>query len=167
MINRVLLVDFESADRDAGKASLTDMGCMVTSFGGNFESRMSAYGHKEAGKPFDAALINLFAFRDPASDQTYAEDRNDRPVPTGFELALRLNDLGITRVAVAGADRVLDREFHSVLELQNARPIRRNEGIILSLYGRAVVPFNGSVKDWGRIYQMLVEAAPYPVEEEA
>lgn len=128
---------------------------------------MSAYGHKEAGKPVDAALINLLAFRDPACDRNYAEDRNDGPVPTGFELALRLNDLGITRVAVAGADRVLDREFHSVLEVQNARAIRRNDGIILSLGGNGVVPFKGSVKDWGRTYQMPVETAPYPIEQEA
>jgi hypothetical protein len=166
-MNRVLLVDFESADREAGKASLTEMGCMVTGFGGNFESRMSAYGHKEAGKPFDAAPINLFASRDPAADQADADDRNDRPVPTGFELALRVNDLGITRVAVAGADRVLDREFQSVLELQKARAIGHNDGIILSVDGNAVVPFKGSVKNWGRTYQKLVEAAPYPIEQEA
>ena len=47
-MNRVLLVDYESADREAGNASLTALGCIVTSFSGNFESRMSAYGHKEA-----------------------------------------------------------------------------------------------------------------------
>lgn len=161
-MKRVLLVDYESADREAGKVSLTELGCIVTSFSGNFESRMSAYGHKEAGKPFDAALVNLFAFRDPASGPAYEEDRSDKPVPTGFELALRLNDYGIERVAVAGAERVLDREFHTVLELQNSRPVRRNGGVILCLYGKAMVPCNGDVKDWGRIYQMLMDLDPNP-----
>jgi len=161
-MKRVLLVDYESADRESGAASLTELGCIVTSFSGNFESRMSAYGHKEAGKPFDVALVNLFAFRDPASGPAYGEERGDRPVPTGFELALRLNDYGIERVAVVGAERVTDREFHSVLELQNSHPVRRNGGVILCLYGKSLVPYNSGVKDWGRIYQMLMDSDPKP-----
>jgi hypothetical protein len=152
MFQKVLLVDHSEAARAAGKEALAALGCLVVTLATPFDARFSANGHKNAGKPYDVALVNLHAYPNPG------EGTLGKLEPSGFAFATDLVSIGIPYIAVAGVEHVNDPSFHKSLERFGERPFQSGNSHILLLYPDQHVPTRNGTTDWGEVYTLLQAA---------